>query len=124
VRHCDIPTAGQLSIIKTRVYKSISLVLLNVPRMYILKMNHLQVCTCCLLLSLGHRAGSQNLYGNRKVQVLLNSVCQNASAYTVIHTIKKPSNMQIVEKFKLAVKNKNKRLLFVHVTVCLVKSDL
>lgn len=92
--------------------------------MYILKMNHLQVRTCCLLLSLGHRAGSQNLYGNRKVQVLLNSVCQNASAYTVIHTIKKPSNMQIVEKFKLAVKNKNKRLLFVHVTVCLVKSDL
>lgn len=30
--------------------------------------------------------------------------------------------MQIVEKFKLAVKNKNKRLLFVHVTVCFIKS--
>lgn len=47
------------SIIKTHVYKSISLVLLNVPLMYTLKMNHLQVCTCCLLLSLGNREGSQ-----------------------------------------------------------------
>lgn len=45
------------------------------------------------------------------------------SVYTIIHTIKKPSNMQIVEKFKLAVKNKNKRLPFVHITVCFIKSD-